>query len=65
MKILNKLAEFKQWIIRIVMVRIFKARTRDWWFKNYGWTGVNYEDMPDKLITKKEFWREYSPTNGC
>jgi len=34
MKILNKLAECKQWIVRIVMVHIFKARTRDWWFKN-------------------------------
>lgn len=37
----------------------------DWWFANFHWTGVNRHDMPDRLISKWEFWARYSPMNGC
>ena len=39
--------------------------TRDWWYENYKWTGVNYDDMPDRHISEWQFWVYYSPINGA
>lgn len=36
----------------------------DWWAEKYSWTHVNREDMPDRMISKRQFWRDHSPMNS-
>lgn len=43
----------------------FVYHSRDWWYENFEWTGVHLKEMPDRYISKWEFWVKYSPINSC
>jgi hypothetical protein len=38
---------------------------RDYWAEHYSYTGVHKDDMPNKYISKWEFWVKHSPMNSC